>query len=110
MTKSKKKTVRRPVARKRSVQGTSLITSLAPKICRGLKGIFTDIDDTISLHGKIPSAAYAALWDAQEAGLRVIPVTGRPAGWVDHIVRMWPVDAVVGENGAFYFRLDPKEA
>src|SRR5204863_4593068 len=29
--------------------------------------------------------------------------TGRPAGWCDHIARMWPVDAVVGENGAFYF-------
>jgi HAD superfamily hydrolase (TIGR01484 family) len=34
----------------------------------------------------------------------VVPVTGRPAGWCDHIARMWPVDAVVGENGAFYFR------
>ena len=32
-----------------------------------------------------------------------MPVTGRPAGWCDHIARMWPVDAVVGENGAFYF-------
>jgi hydroxymethylpyrimidine pyrophosphatase-like HAD family hydrolase len=34
--------------------------------------------------------------------LRVIPVTGRPAGWCDHIARFWPVDAVVGENGAFW--------
>jgi hypothetical protein len=33
-------------------------------------------------------------------------VTGRPAGWCDHIARMWPVDAVVGENGGFYFRYD----
>ena len=40
-----------------------------------------------------------------DAGKRVVPVTGRPAGWCDHIARMWPVDAVVGENGAFYFRL-----
>jgi len=29
-------------------------------------------------------------------------VTGRPAGWCDHIARFWPVDAVVGENGAFW--------
>jgi HAD superfamily hydrolase (TIGR01484 family) len=36
----------------------------------------------------------------------VVPVTGRPAGWCDHIARMWPVDAVVGENGAFWFRHD----
>src|SRR5262249_15644449 len=39
-------------------------------------------------------------------GLRIIPVTGRPAGWCDMIARFWPVDAVVGENGAFYFRYD----
>ena len=29
-------------------------------------------------------------------------MTGRPAGWCDHIARFWPVDAVVGENGAFW--------
>ncbi len=36
----------------------------------------------------------------------MVPITGRPAGWCDHIARMWPVDAVVGENGAFYFCYD----
>jgi hypothetical protein len=38
-----------------------------------------------------------------QAGFKLIPITGRPAGWCDHIARMWPVDAVIGENGAFYF-------
>ena len=42
----------------------------------------------------------------QRAGLIVVPITGRPAGWCDHIARMWPVRRVVGENGAFYFRYD----
>jgi HAD superfamily hydrolase (TIGR01484 family) len=36
----------------------------------------------------------------------MLPITGRPAGWCDHIARMWPVAGVVGENGAFYFRYD----
>jgi len=36
----------------------------------------------------------------------VIPVTGRPAGWCDCIVRQWPVAAVVGENGAFAYYLE----
>jgi HAD superfamily hydrolase (TIGR01484 family) len=40
------------------------------------------------------------------AGLLLIPITGRPAGWCDHIARMWPVDAVVGENGALYMLHD----
>jgi HAD superfamily hydrolase (TIGR01484 family) len=55
------------------------------------------------LDGRLIPAAYQALADARDAGLAVIPVTGRPAGWVDHIARMWPVDGVVGENGGLWF-------
>jgi HAD superfamily hydrolase (TIGR01484 family) len=65
--------------------------------------ILLDIDDTLTTAGKLTAEAYCALESLQRAGKRVIPVTGRPAGWCDHIARMWPVDAVVGENGAFYF-------
>lgn len=73
-----------------------------------LEGVFFDIDDTFTSHGKIPAPAFNMLWALKEAGLKVVPITGRPAGWCDHIARMWPVDAVVGENGAFYFHLDEK--
>lgn len=66
-----------------------------------LKGLCFDIDDTFSSHGKITAEAFQALWDLKRAGVKLIPVTGRPAGWCDHIARFWPVDAVVGENGAF---------
>jgi HAD superfamily hydrolase (TIGR01484 family) len=62
-----------------------------------------DIDDTLTTGGRLTAGAYGALERLQHAGKRVIAVTGRPAGWCDHIARMWPVDAVVGENGAFYF-------
>jgi HAD superfamily hydrolase (TIGR01484 family) len=74
-----------------------------------IRGVFTDIDDTLTTHGRLFAKAYTALERLQKAGLLVIPVTGRPAGWCDHIARMWPVDAVVGENGAFWFRHDAKE-
>lgn len=73
-----------------------------------MKAILTDIDDTLTLHGRLPAVAYQALEDLRRAGLKVIPITGRPAGWCDHIARMWPVDGVVGENGAFYFRYDDR--
>ena len=36
----------------------------------------------------------------------MVAVTGRPAGWCDHIARMWPVAGVVGENGAFVYTYD----
>jgi HAD superfamily hydrolase (TIGR01484 family) len=85
------------------------LEKLTRKTCRALKGIFSDIDDTLTHHGKLTEDAYSAMWKLQRAGLRMIPITGRPAGWVDHLARMWPVDAVIGENGAFYYHLDPNQ-
>ena len=71
-----------------------------------IRGVFCDIDDTLTSEGKLTARAYAALERLRSGGKLVIPITGRPAGWCDHIARMWPVDAVVGENGAFYFYYD----
>src|SRR5438094_1186117 len=71
-----------------------------------IRFVLLDIDDTLTTDGRLTAAAYAALEDLSRHGLRVIPVTGRPAGWCDLIARFWPIDAVIGENGAFYFRYD----
>ena len=49
---------------------------------------------------------FAALWKLSRSGIDVVPITGRCAGWVDHIARFWPVRGVVGENGAFYAYMD----
>ena len=70
---------------------------------RAVKAVLFDIDETLTSAGTLTAQAYAALEKLKSAGKIVVPVTGRPAGWCDHIARMWPVDAVVGENGAFYF-------
>lgn len=78
-------------------------------LLRAMRGLLLDIDDTLTTDGKLTAPAYDALERAHRAGLLVVPVTGRPAGWCDHIARMWPVDAVVGENGAFYFRHDDRK-
>ena len=75
---------------------------------RAVRVVLTDIDDTLTEGGRLPSQAYAAMERLQAAGIVVVPVTGRPAGWCDMIARCWPVDGVVGENGAFYFRHDAK--
>jgi HAD superfamily hydrolase (TIGR01484 family) len=71
--------------------------------------VLTDIDDTLTEHGRLPAKAYSALERLKLAGFIVAPITGRPAGWCDLIARQWPVDGVVGENGAFYFRHDDEE-
>src|SRR5262245_63351421 len=73
---------------------------------RSIRAVLTDIDDTLTDDGKLTARAYGALERLKQAGLVVVPVTGRPAGWCDMIARFWPVAAVVGENGALYFRYD----
>ena len=68
-----------------------------------LVGVLCDIDDTLTLHGRLVPEAFAGLAALSAAGLAVIPVTGRPAGWCDLIARQWPVHGVVGENGGLWF-------
>jgi hydroxymethylpyrimidine pyrophosphatase-like HAD family hydrolase len=77
----------------------ALATELAA-VARELRGIFCDIDDTLTHEGALVPDAYAQLVAARAAGLRVVPVTGRPAGWGAVLAATWPVDAVVAENGA----------
>ena len=60
------------------------------------KAVLTDIDDTLTDRGRLPPEAYAALRDLRNAGLLVVPVTGRPAGWCDLIARQLYGDGVVG--------------
>ncbi len=72
---------------------------------RQLLGVFTDIDDTLTEHGRIAPAALQALADLRAAGLHVITITGRPIGWCAQFLSgeqgpPWPVDAMVAENGA----------
>lgn len=82
------------------------LEALSGGTARAARAVLTDIDDTLTEHGRLPPEAYAALRDLRAAGLAVIPVTGRPAGWCDLIARQWYVDGVVGENGALWFRYD----
>ncbi|RPH48291.1 MAG: HAD-IIB family hydrolase [Desulfobacteraceae bacterium] len=68
--------------------------------------VLTDIDDTLTSNGRLPALVFTAMENLKMAGIRIVPITGRPAGWCDHIARMWPVDGLVGENGAFYYSYD----
>ncbi|CAM5786974.1 HAD family hydrolase [Castellaniella caeni] len=71
----------------------------------GVDLIFTDVDDTLTHRGRLSARTLDALARLAEAGVRVVPVTGGCAGWCDHLVRAWPVAAVIGESGAFRFRM-----
>jgi HAD superfamily hydrolase (TIGR01484 family) len=77
--------------------------SLTELACPGLRGVFSDIDDTLTHDGAVVPEAYAALARARKAGLRVVLVTGRPAGWAEVLASVWPVDAAIAENGGIAF-------
>ena len=85
------------------------LNQLTKEQCQSVKIILTDIDDTVTTEGMLTSSAYSALERLNKKGYIIIPVTGRCAGWCDHIARMWPVKAIVGENGAFSYRYDRNE-
>ena len=69
----------------------------------GVRAFLFDLDGTVTRDGRVPARSLAAMERLQAAGLLTLAVTGRPAGWCDLIARWWPVDAVIGENGAFCF-------
>jgi HAD superfamily hydrolase (TIGR01484 family) len=65
-----------------------------------VRGVLTDIDDTLTTDGAITPDALDALVQLRAAGLPVIAITGRPMGWSEPFARDWPIDAIVAENGA----------
>ena len=81
------------------------LVEIPPELAANIRFVLFDIDDTITRDGKMQEASFCAMFRLKEAGYRIFPVTGRPAGWCDCIARLWPVDGVIGENGAFAYFL-----
>ncbi len=73
---------------------------------RAVVGLFTDIDDTLTTNARMPAAAYVALTRLADAGLRIVPVTGRSAGWAHMAMHLWPVHAVIAESGGVCLHRD----
>ncbi|MCP4744753.1 MAG: HAD-IIB family hydrolase [Desulfobacteraceae bacterium] len=81
-------------------------STISAETKKNIRYVLTDIDDTLTVDGILVSDIFIAMERLRQARILVVPITGRPAGWCDHMARMWPIDALVGENGAFYFYYD----
>ena len=77
---------------------------------RRIDAVFTDIDDTLTTDGQDLAPRVGAMWRLHDAGIAVVPVTGRPAGWCDHIARMWPIDRDRRRERRVLLSLRPREA
>ncbi len=75
------------------------LAELPPARLAAIRGLLTDIDDTLTRDGAIEPAALAALQRLQDHSIPVIAITGRPAGWSEAFAAAWPVRAIVAENG-----------
>jgi len=91
---------------RRTILPMTPLSQLPAEHLKRIRGVFTDVDDTLTTHGRLTARALGAVEDLLSAGIKVVPVTGGPAGWCDHMARAWGVDAVIGEGGAFYFHID----
>lgn len=69
----------------------------------GIRGVLTDIDDTLTEGGHMAVTTFDALHQLQLAGFKVIPVTGRSSGWGHMVMSTWPVDAVIAESGGCWY-------
>jgi HAD superfamily hydrolase (TIGR01484 family) len=76
------------------------LAALSSEEARGIDTLLFDLDDTVLTHGTLTRAAYDAIWALHDAGIALVAVTGRPAGWGEVLARQWPLLGVVAENGA----------
>lgn len=79
------------------------MTAPISEISGQVRALFTDLDGTLTTGGRVEASTYSLLEKLGQAGVPVIVVTGRPAGWGQAIATLVPAAAVVAENGGVTF-------
>ncbi len=75
-----------------------------------VEAVFTDVDGTLTTGGRLRASTLGALERLDRAGVPVVLVTGRPAGFAEAWARTLPVCGVIAENGGLSVRLDARGA
>ena len=68
-----------------------------------VEAVFTDVDGTLTTNGRLTSATLRAIEWLSARRVKVVLVSGRPAGWGEAWVRQWPVAGAILENGGLHF-------
>jgi HAD superfamily hydrolase (TIGR01484 family) len=68
-----------------------------------VRALVSDVDGTMTTGERIEASTYEALERLGDAGIPVIMVTGRPAGFGHAFMKMAPILACVAENGGVLF-------
>jgi len=75
-----------------------------------VEAVFTDVDGTLTTAGRLRSSTVGVMERLDRAGVPVVLVTGRPAGFAEAWARTLPVAGVIAENGGLAIRLDARGA
>jgi hydroxymethylpyrimidine pyrophosphatase-like HAD family hydrolase len=68
-----------------------------------VRALFSDVDGTMTTGERVEASTYEALERLGEAGIPVIMVTGRPAGFGFAFMKMTGCLACIAENGGVTF-------
>jgi HAD superfamily hydrolase (TIGR01484 family) len=80
-----------------------LSQAVAADMFQDVRCVATDMDGTLTQQGKFSAAMLQALQDLAAAGVAVLIVTGRSAGWVSGLVSYLPVAGAIAENGGLFY-------
>jgi len=75
-----------------------------------VEAVFTDVDGTLTTGGHLRASTLGLIERLDRAGVPVVLVTGRPAGFAEAWARTLPVAGVIAENGGVSFRIDGRGA
>jgi HAD superfamily hydrolase (TIGR01484 family) len=75
------------------------LSAIPTDALRNIDFLLFDVDETFTTHGLLHPETYASLFALRDAGVTAIPVTGRPSGWGNVMLSIWPIKACVTENG-----------
>jgi len=67
-----------------------------------VRGVFTDVDGTLTTEGLLKASTIRALEELAQAKIPVVLVTGRPSGFAETWLRTLPVAGCIAENGGLY--------
>lgn len=76
---------------------------MLPDLPNSIRLIATDMDGTLTRQGKFTPLLLQALEALKAAGIPVVIVTGRSAGWVHGVVSYLPVAGAIAENGGLFY-------
>jgi len=76
---------------------------------KNVRLVAADIDGTLTQQGKLTPALLQALEDLAQAGIAVLVVTGRSAGWVSGLATYLPILGAIAENGGLFYSKNGEE-